>query len=105
MFYKLNLLSDCYNKAKPNDFSIHPTILRLIRYPIPDEIRCFIWSEFLGVRNSYEIGYYSIIRNKQVSIPSSALTLIEADLRRMEITPHEYRQLFRLLVFTEYFND
>ena len=98
-------MSDSYNKVKQNDFSIHPTILRLIRYPIPDEIRCFLWSEFLGVRNSYEIGYYSIIRNKQSSIPSSALNLIEADLRRMEITPHECRQLLRLLVFLEYFID
>ena len=98
-------MSDSYNKVKQNGFSIHPTILRLIRYPIPDEIRCFLWSEFLGVRNSYEIGYYSIIRNKQSSIPSSALNLIEADLRRMEITPHEYRQLFRLLVFLEYSID
>ena len=98
-------MSDSYSKVKQNDFSIHPTILRLIRYPIPDEIRCFLWSEFLGVRNSYEIGYYSIIRNKQSSIPSSALNLIEADLRRMEITPHEYRQLFRLLVFLEYSID
>ena len=73
--------------------------MQLLRYPVPEEIRCFLWSEFLGVRESYEVGYYSIIRSKQYSIPSASLSVIEADLRRMDITPSEYRQMLRLLVF------
>lgn len=77
-----------------------PPVLQLFRYPIPEEIRCFLWSEFLGVQESYEVGYYSIIRSKQFSIPASSLSVIEADLRRMEITDPEYRQMFRLLVFS-----
>ena len=51
------------------------------------------------MRESYEVGYYSIIRSKQYSIPSASLSVIEADLRRMDITPSEYRQMLRLLVF------
>ena len=72
--------------------------MQLLRYPVPEEIRCFLWSEFLGVRESYEVGYYSIIRSMQYSIPSASLSVIEADLRRMDITPSEYRQMLRLLV-------
>ena len=67
-------------------------------YPIPEEIRCFLWSEFLSVRDSYVIGYYSIIRNKQYGIPANSLSVIEADLRRMEISSAEHRQMLRLLV-------
>lgn len=62
-----------------------------------------MWSEFLSVRSSYEIGYYSLIRNKQSVIPSRSLSVIEADLRRMEITPQEYAQLLRLLVLLSAF--
>lgn len=98
LFYKFHILSNNQSKEGLCGSSIHPTVIRLLRYPIPDEIRCFIWSEFLGVRISYVIGYYSIIRNKQYAIPSNSLSVIEADLRRMEITPQEYRQLLYLLV-------
>lgn len=73
-------------------------VLRLLQYPIPEEIRCFLWSEFLSVRDSYVIGYYSIIRNKQYGIPANSLSVIEADLRRMEISSAEHRQMLRLLV-------
>ena len=54
--------------------------------------------EFLSVRDSYVIGYYSIIRNKQYGIPANSLSVIEADLRRMEISSAEHRQMLRLLV-------
>lgn len=91
LFYKREWL-----KYSPE--GIKPPVLQLFRYPIPEEIRCFLWSEFLGVQESYEVGYYSIIRSKQFSIPSSSLSVIEADLRRMDITTPEYRQMLRLLV-------
>ena len=58
----------------------------------------------MGVRSSYEIGYYSLIRNKQSVIPSRSLSVIEADLRRMEITPEEYTQLLHLLVLFLFFS-
>lgn len=48
----------------------------------------------------FENGYFSIIRSKKSSIPESNLHVIEADLKRMNISPEEYDQVFSVLVFT-----
>ena len=98
LFYKRETLprqSKCISDSKS---PVDPVVLRLLKYPIPEEIRCFLWSEFLSVPDSYVIGYYSIIRNKQYGTPANSLSVIEADLRRMEITSAEHRQMLRLLV-------
>ena len=98
LFYKRQNLPKQSKSLSDSRASVDPTVLRLLNYPIAEEIRCFLWSEFLSVRDSYVIGYYSIIRNKQYGIPTNSLSVIEADLRRMEISSAEHRQMLRLLV-------
>lgn len=47
----------------------------------------------------YENGYFSIIHNKQSCIPDSNLRVIEADLKRMDISHEEYEKVYSVLVF------
>lgn len=99
IFYKSDLIPcQCQNHndvPKP----VHPTVLRLLQYPIPDEIRCFYWALCFGVFDRYENGYFSIIHNKQSCIPDSNLRVIEADLKRMDISHEEYEKVYSVLVF------
>ena len=46
----------------------------------------------------FENGYFSIIHSKKSSIPESNLHVIEADLKRMDISSEEYDQVFSVLV-------
>ena len=99
IFYKSDLIPcQCQNL---NDLPkrVHPTVLRLLQYPIPDELRCFYWALSLGVFDRYENGYFSIIHNKQASIPDSNLRVIEADLKRMDISHEEYEKVYSVFVF------
>ena len=97
IFHKRHIIT---RKQKPESehSGVNPVLLRPLQYPIPDAIRCFYWAMILGVYDRYENGYFSIVRNKQNSIPESNLRVIEADLKRMDISREEYDKMYSVLV-------
>ena len=77
------MLSPANQKKERSGRSIHPVVLRLLHYPIPEEIRSFVWSALLDVRHSHMPGnYYALAARINVSIPEHSLYTMKADLNR-----------------------
>ena len=96
------MLSPANQKKERSGRSIHPVVLRLLHYPIPEEIRSFVWSALLDVRHSHMPGnYYALAARINVSIPEHSLSTMKADLDRHipRLTQEEYNKAFRVLVW------
>ena len=83
IFYKQDLLRHT-NDGENLCQTINPIVLRLLQFPIPDEIRCIYWAIALDIRSYYNSGYFSNLQNKSDSIPEKTKKLIKDDLGRPE---------------------
>lgn len=84
IFYKRFLIPRHTNTHEDIPQTISPIILRLLQFPIPDEIRCFYWAIALDIGSHYTGGYFSDLQNKLNLIPNDSMKMIKDDLRRPE---------------------
>lgn len=68
---------------------MHPTILRLLHYPIPDEIRCYYWAIALDVAQYHQKGYFSNLLKDQNRVPQRGISHINDDVKRIRDCPLE----------------